>query len=209
MFWPQHYLHNLINQKHIVMSFEKNQPRREFLRSSATIVAGVAGLASLLPSLSANAGGVGRIITDTPVTEAGFRMGVMPRAQLSILASQLAVEKATQLNAKEFAGFELEEAIAVVNVLQSFDTPTKPADDEAMKFIAKLKAASGNEFDRLYMQAELSNHEWLRDLASTYLGTATNHSMADREVRRIATLALFAFHEHVALCKRIYGEVSA
>ena len=34
----------------------------------------------------------------------------MPRAQLSMMASQLAVDKATQKNAKEFAGFELMEA---------------------------------------------------------------------------------------------------
>jgi len=58
----------------------------------------------------------------TGLTEENFRNGVMPRAQLSIQASQLAVEKATQSNAKEFAGFELEEAIAVVKVLTDAGT---------------------------------------------------------------------------------------
>lgn len=188
---------------------QQNHPRREFLRRSAVLAASATAFGSLLPSLAAQAGANNRIITTSSVTEAGFRTGVMPRAQLSILASQLAVDKATQRNAKEFAGFELEEAIAVVDVLRSFDTPAPPANDEATAFIARLKTTSGNEFDRLYMQAELSNHEWLRDLATSYLGTPADRSAADKEVRRIATLALFAFHEHVALCRRIYGEVQA
>jgi putative membrane protein len=41
------------------------------------------------------------------MNENEFRNGVMPRAQLSMMASQLAVDKATQKNAKEFAVLRL------------------------------------------------------------------------------------------------------
>lgn len=142
------------------------------------------------------------------LNERDFRNSVMPRAQLSILASQLAVDKAVQKNAREFAGFELEEAIAVVKVLTDVGTAVPSMSEEAKSFIEKLKSASDNEFDRLYMQAELSNHEFLRDLAKDYLATESNDSPAEKETRHLATLALFAFNEHVALSKRIYGEVA-
>jgi predicted outer membrane protein len=142
------------------------------------------------------------------LNEEAFRNGVMPRAQLSLLASELAVTKATQKNAKEFAGFELEEATAVVKVLKNAGTPAPALNDDSNAFIEKLKSASGNEFDKLYMQAELTNHEFLRDLAKNYLSNAAGKtSPAEKEVQNIATIALFAFNEHVALSKRIFGEV--
>jgi hypothetical protein len=141
--------------------------------------------------------------------EEEFRNGVMPRAQLSLAASQLAVDKATQKNAKEFAGFELMEAKAVVKVLSDVGTPTTPLNEDGQAFIEKLKAASGNEFDKLYMQAELTNHEFLRDLASSYLTNAQGKtSPAEKATQNIATIASFAFTEHVALSKRIFGEVN-
>ncbi|WP_431217590.1 hypothetical protein ACQ86N_25265 [Puia sp. P3] len=72
-----------------------------------------------------------------------------------------------------------------------------------------MRAASGNEFDQLYMHAQLTNHEFLRDLAKTYLKDARGKtSPEERETQHLATIALFAFNEHVALSKRIYGEVS-
>lgn len=138
------------------------------------------------------------------MNETDFRNGVMPRAQLSMAASQLAVDKATQENAKEFAGFELMEATTVIDVLKDAGTPTSPLSQEGKSFIEQLKSASGNEFDKLYMHAQLTNHEFLRDLAERYLANAGG----DKGTRHLATLALFAFKEHVALCKRIYGEVN-
>ena len=147
--------------------------------------------------------------TSTPNDEA-FRDGVMPRAQLSIEASRLAVEKATQKNAKEFAGFELEEAIAVVQVLEDMGTARAPQNEEAAAFIKKLHSVSGKDFDQQYMEAELTNHEFLRDLTKSYLeGDNASASASHKQTKQLAIIATFAFHEHVALCKRIYGEVTA
>jgi putative membrane protein len=144
------------------------------------------------------------------MNEKEFRNGVMPRAQLSMMASQLAVDKATQKNAKEFAGFELMEAKTVIEVLKDAGTPAAPLNEDGKDFIEKLKCAAGNEFDKLYMHAELTNHEYLRDLAESYLGHAGGKTTpAEKETQHLATLALFAFKEHVALTKRIYVEVNA
>jgi hypothetical protein len=56
----------------------------------------------------------------------------------------------------------------------------------------------------------LTNHEFLRDLAESYLENAGGEtSPVEKETQHLATLALFAFKEHVALTKRIYGEVNS
>ncbi|MDO3641323.1 DUF4142 domain-containing protein [Mucilaginibacter sp. L3T2-6] len=194
------------------MNLEQNQRRREFLKNAAIGSAAIAA-SVMVPSPLTALGGGGAAKTKPAaesLTELDFRNGVMPRAQLSKMASQLAVDKATQKNAREFAGFELEEATAVVKVLEAVGTTAPPMSADGKAFIEKLKNASGNEFDRLYMQAELSNHEFLRDLAKDYLGhSAGRTSAAEKETTHLATIALFAFDEHVALCKRIYGEVTA
>ena len=84
------------------------------------------------------------------LNEQDFRNGIMPRAQLSLRACQLAVEKATNKNAREFAGFELEEATAVVNVLKDMGTVDLAPSAESEGFIDQLKAASGESFDKLW-----------------------------------------------------------
>jgi hypothetical protein len=88
------------------------------------------------------------------MNENEFSNRVMPRAQLSMMASQRAVDKATQKNATEFAGFE---------VLQDKGTPVPPLNNDGKAFIEKLKSAARNEFDKPYMQAQLTNHEYLRE----------------------------------------------
>jgi hypothetical protein len=77
--------------------------------------------------------------TMTLVSSKDFRTGVMPRAQLSMQASKLAVDKAVQKDTKEFAGWELMEAIAVINVLKDAGTPVSPMGEEGRAFLEKLK----------------------------------------------------------------------
>jgi len=191
------------------MDAAQNQSRRLFLQKTFITAAGITMASSLLPTGNANAGYINRKIDKTVLNGQDFLVGVMPRALLSIQASQLAVHKAIQNNAREFAGFELMEAITVVKVLRELGIAQSPPDKEGEAFIETLKTASGPGFDKLYMHAELSNHEFLRDLASQYLQNENNIPTAEQEIKHIATIALFAFKEHVGMCKRIYGEVSA
>jgi hypothetical protein len=46
-------------------------------------------------------------------------------------------------------------------------------------------------------------------LARDYLDSSDGQSAADKEIRHLATVALSAFKEHVAMSKRIYGELTA
>ena len=137
------------------------------------------------------------------MTEADFRKGVMGPAMLSLAASQIAVDKATSPAALEFANFELREAIGVTTVLKEMKTPAPPMNAAAKATLAKIKSTpKGAEFDKVYMPAQLANHEFLRDLANSYLANSKRHtSMAEMHGRHLAMLTLGTFKEHVVHCK--------
>jgi len=145
------------------------------------------------------------------LTEKDFRMGVIGPAELSLVTSQLAVQQATQANAKEFAGFELREAVAVITVLKELGTPVPPMDVKAKATLAKIRAARGMDFDRAYIKAQHDNHIFLRDLATAYLKNTTPNekSPAEQQGRHLATLALNQFTEHVELTARILKELQS
>lgn len=138
-------------------------------------------------------------------TEEQFRVGVMGPAMLSLATSKIAVDKATDPDTKEFANFELREAIAVTTVLESLDTPVPPMNAEARTTLAKIESTPKSaEFDTVYITAQLANHEFLRDLAESYLlNAAGKDSAAEMHGQHLATLALSTFKEHVVHCKTI------
>ena len=118
--------------------------------------------------------------------------------------------RATQANAREFARFELREAIAVTTVLRELKTPTPPMDAKAKATLAKIQtAATGQDFDLAYITAQHDNHVFLRDLATGYLkNTSPNEpTFPEQQGRHLATLALNQFTEHVELTTRILKEL--
>lgn len=193
------------------MGHTDKTPRRAFFKKSVTgtlaLGAGMPLVAAVLQSFTAEAAPFG----DLPqaANEKEFRMGVIGPAELSLVTSQIAVSKATNKNAKEFAGFELEEAKSVTAVLKDLATPVPGMDAKAQATLNKIKtAAKGMAFDKAYIQAQLENHEFLRDLAQNYLKNASGKTgAAESQGRHLATLALATFKEHVAITRRILGEL--
>lgn len=189
-------------------------PRRDFVKKSLAgtlaLTAGLSGMASILSSFNADNGAMLLMEAPTAANEKEFRMKVLGPAELSLATSQIAVSKATQKNAKEFAGFELTEAISVTSVLKDLGTPVPAMDAKAKATLAKIKTApAGSAFDKAYIAAQLENHEFLRDLAQNYLSKGKIAGAAESQTRHLATLALAVFKEHVAITKRILGELGA
>ena len=192
--------------------------RREFLKTSVkgAAVLGV-GLSSLSLLTTAQAAADKADVSmpgdKKPVTnEELLRLAIIGPAELSLVTSQLAVEKATNKNTKEFAGFELTEAIAVTTVLKELGTPVPTPDAKAKATLEKLKSAEkGAAFDEAYIMAQLENHEFLRDTAADYLDRTqgSKENKAEQQTQHLATLALATFKEHVAITKRISGELKA
>ena len=144
-------------------------------------------------------------------TVAQFSQGVMGPATLSAAASRIAVDKATDPDTRQFANFELREAMAVTAILGRLNTPVPPMDSAGQDLIAALTATPhGADFDKVYMAAELANHEFLRDLAESYLKNSAEASdAAELHGRNLADLALTAFKEHVVLSKNIVRAMGA
>ncbi len=198
--------------------FMNDTNRREFLKTSVkgAAVLGV-GLSSLSLLTTAQAAADKADVSmpgdKKPVTnEELLRLAIIGPAELSLVTSQLAVEKATNKNTKEFAGFELTEAIAVTTVLKELGTPVPTPDGKAKATLEKLKSAEkGAAFDEAYITAQLENHEFLRDTAADYLERTqgSKENKAEQQTQHLATLALATFKEHVAITKRISGELKA
>ena len=191
----------------------ENSARRAFVKKSVmgTLAAGAAMpmLATLIQSFGNEAAAAPATGSPMAATEKQFRMGVIGPAELSLVASQIAVGKAMQANAKEFAGFELGEAKAVTSVLKDLGTPVPPMSAKAKATLAKIKAAAeGADFDKAYITAQLENHEFLRDLAMNYLNASKGKTTpAEMHGRHLATLSHAVFVEHVAITKRILSEL--
>lgn len=181
--------------------------RRDFLKKSVTgavaLGAGTTLISTLLDPASAEAAVSTNFNPDVPVAnnEKEFRMGVIGPAELSLVTSKIAMTKATDRFAKEFAGFEETEAIAVTGVLKDLGTPVPAMSAKATATLAKIKSTpKGLEFDKAFIQAQLENHEFLRDLAQSYLTNAKGKpGAAENQTRHLATLALAVFKEHVAI----------
>lgn len=186
--------------------------RRDFVKKSITgtlaMGTGLSLAATLLNFTDAHAAEKNTVAGATAPNEKAFRMGVIGPAILSLATSEIALTKASNKNAKEFAGFELTEAIAVTGVLKDLGTPVPPMDVKAKATLAKIKnTPAGLEFDKIYIAAQLENHEFLRDLAAGYISKGKLPGAAENQGTHLATLSLAVFKEHVAITKRILFEL--
>lgn len=196
---------------------ELRTDRRAFLRNTAKgaiiLGAGMSTLGPLSQAFAADQGEVSKPGDKKKVNnEKDFRLGVIGPAMLSLATSEIAVDKATDANTKEFAGFELGEAQAVTKVLKELKTPVPEMDEKAKATLNKIKTAEkGEAFDKAYIMAQLENHEFLRDHAADYLKNASSGSsdMAEQQGQHLATLALATFKEHVMITTRISKELKA
>ena len=188
----------------------ETSPRRAFMKKSLALGAGLTLGGTLLQTFSVEASTT--YVSGSPMAanEKEFRMGVIGPAELSLATSKMAVTKATNKNAKEFAGFELGEAVAVTGVLKDLGTPVPAMDAKAKALLAKIESTpAGPEFDKVYIKAQLENHEFLRDLAQNYIGKGKLAGAAENQGRHLATLSLAVFKEHVAITARIRKELGS
>jgi predicted outer membrane protein len=134
------------------------------------------------------------------------------RAELSRLACEAAMEKATRPDVRELAGYELMEAKAIISVLRELGAPAPQMAQDAKGVLDMVTAASrGNAFDRAYIAAQCENHAYLRDLTAAYLenSDARTSDAKERQGRQLATLALCTFTEHAACANRISRDIRA
>ncbi|MDQ2802246.1 MAG: DUF4142 domain-containing protein [Pseudomonadota bacterium] len=147
----------------------------------------------------------------SPRTAEEFNMTVIGPAEFSLATSQLGVQRATNRRAKQFAGFELTEAIAVTSVLKDLGTPVPDLSANAQAALDRVQAAAdGADFDQAYIAVQVDNHVFLRTITEAYLSSPpVSSDMMEMQGRHLATLALATFTEHVILTTEILHRLTA
>lgn len=130
------------------------------------------------------------MITAGALAAAALPLATMARAQMSAMmedgsvdpakapailngnfakaSSQLAVDKAENEAVRTFAQLEVAEQTAVATAFGvPADAPLAIPEDKAAA-LAALEAATGAEFDRLYVEGQIAGHEELRPIHEEY-----------------------------------------
>jgi putative membrane protein len=137
-----------------------------------------------------------------------YRIAVLSKMTLSMLASQLALAKGDNKYTKEFAGFELIEAIAVTEVMQEICIQKNEITVQDQGFLSELEKLHGRNFDKMYMKLELENHLLLKNLTELFLsGSSAGKFAPDAETRRLAKMILLTLNEHIDSSGKIYSEL--
>ncbi len=189
-----------------------NADRRTILTAGAFLAAAATPIAALAQSSSQMSRDAAMSMPDTSGvrTAQQFAMGVIGPAELSLVTSRIAVDRATKPDAREFAGFELTEAVAITTVLKQLGTPVPSMSPRAHATLEQIRHAStGAQFDEAYIDAQYQNHVFLRDLATNYLRNSSEAAtdMMEMHGRHLATLALATFKEHTQITQRISTEL--
>lgn len=115
---------------------------------------------------------------------------------LSLQASMLAAERTRNPKVKEFAQFEIAEQTTMAQVLTDEDHPKAVAlDPTNAAVLTRLQGASDKEFDREYVQAQLTGHDELLNAQQAFL----NIRPSDDDYRHIAMLARTTIQMHITM----------
>ena len=125
--------------------------------------------------------------------------------------SEIALQKATNPKVKQFATFEDAEQNTIAEVLTSLlNPPAPPAPDAAHATVLKqLQSASGADFDKAYIQAQMDGHTELLTIQNSYLqgkGQETQ-SMLATDTAHIALLAKTVIEMHITMLGELHEMV--
>jgi putative membrane protein len=141
--------------------------------------------------------------------EADHQQNTMRVGSLSLATSRIAVQKAQNAQAKQFAQFEVAEQETIAEVLKSMQganvTTGQGAatnaeaearlDDKGKATLKKLQdTKAGADFDKEYIKAQTEGHNDLLKIQETYIGSGKV-----REEVNVAKLARGQIKEHLTL----------
>lgn len=135
--------------------------------------------------------------------EMEYRTNLMALGSMSLMASELAEDKASNAEVKKFAAFEVSEQSAIASVLKDMKTQKAPMNEKDQAVMDQLKSASGAEFDRAYLQASQDTHERLEDLGENFLGASKSGEMKEQHARHLATVTLPTIKQHITQSKEL------
>lgn len=171
--------------------------RRNLLKSTAAL--------AMVPTMIASAQSV--VAASSEDAEKKHAEQTKTVGSLALATSRVALEKASDPMVKAFAKWEVAEQETIADILKSMETddkavgalkPPSDAEVEAMldaegkSTLEKLRAASGADFDKAYVAAQLDGHKKLLGIQEEYLKVGQN-----REHLSVTKLARGQIKEHI------------
>jgi putative membrane protein len=132
--------------------------------------------------------------------DAQLRQRILAASTFSLTSSEMALQKAQAAPVKAFAQFEANEQRATMQAMKlaGVAIPSEvPMDAQKMQMAQQLRALDGTQFDRMYVQGQVTGHQELLQLHQTLLTSGT------REEQIIATLSVASIQQHIAMLQAI------
>ena len=140
----------------------------------------------------------------TPIGGDDYKRMTLMAGTLAKQTSELAAQKASNAKVKQFAGFEVAEQTAVAQALTSQQNPAAiTLDDKRAAVLRTLQGASGADFDKAYVLAQIDGHSELLGIQDAFLkgkGQDTASLLAS-DTAHIATLAKAVIEMHLVMLK--------
>lgn len=169
------------------------------------LVAGLSG-AALLP-LAVRAARAQPPTPNAPLTAIGadeYKSKTLMAGTLAKQTSELALQKASNPKVKQFANLEVMEQTAMAQVLtMQASPPPVQLDEKHAAVLKELQGASGAEFDKAYVKAQIEGHSELLTIQDAYtIGRGQDTAaMLANDTARIATLTKAAIQTHLTMLK--------
>jgi putative membrane protein len=171
------------------------------------LLAGLSG-AALLP-LSVGEAWAQPPTPNAPLTAIGadeYKSRTLMAGTLSKQASELALQKASNPKVKQFANLEAMEQTAMAQVLTlQVSPPPARLDERHAAVLKELQGASGADFDKAYVKAQVEGHAELLTIQDAHtIGRGQDTAaMLANDTARIATLAKAAIQTHLTMLKEL------
>jgi putative membrane protein len=130
-----------------------------------------------------------------------LRLTALSGGAFLMQSAQLGASKAQRPELRRFAPFEVSEQqglVQAMGLVGSATTPPAPTSEKAA-ILQQLQTASGSEFDRLFVAAQIQGH---REALAVYTAIQQS-SAAPASDRAIALLAADRIREHLTLLEAL------
>lgn len=164
--------------------------------------------AALLP-LAAGKARAQPATPNAPLTAIGadeYKSRTLMAGTLAKQTSELALQKAANPKVKQFADLEVMEQTAMAQALTSqVNSPPAQLDERHAAVLKKLQGVSGAEFDKAYVDAQITGHSELLTIQDAHtIGRGQDTvAMLATDTVRIAALAKAAIQTHLTMLKEL------
>jgi putative membrane protein len=163
------------------------------------ILAGLAGFTFAVPLARHAAAQSGQAGAQGGNTE--LRQRIVAASTFAVATSRLAATRGTAATVKAFAGFEIAEQTAIMHAMELASLPLAQVqlDAEHAQQLRQLGTLNGADFDRMYLQGQLTGH---RELLALHQRSASSGA---RDEKIISTIAVAGIQQHIAMLQSMQG----